>query len=276
MVPPPHRSEVNASVLRRVRALLAKAESTEFAEEAAALTAKANQLMATHAISAAMAEADSNSARGQVINVQIIIEAPYGKEKLRLLAAVAAPNRCRTVMGIGGEALQEMMANPDTQKQLDEAGAIATVFGYQSDIEIVQLLYTSLLVQAVSTMFGHGTVVDTEGVNRTRSFRHSFLVGFASTVTERLAEANQEAVEEAQKADGVTTGAVVPLLAARQEQVDQAMADMFPNLGRMRTTVSNHAGLAAGESAGALADIGASKIGSQGPAIGRHSSQVGS
>ena len=40
--------------LERVRALLAKAESTEFVEEAAALSAKAYELIATHAIDLAM------------------------------------------------------------------------------------------------------------------------------------------------------------------------------------------------------------------------------
>nr|MDT0667092.1 DUF2786 domain-containing protein [Micromonospora sp. DSM 115978] len=44
----PVRSAGDLRVLDRVRALLAKAESTEFTEEADALTAKAQQLIAQH------------------------------------------------------------------------------------------------------------------------------------------------------------------------------------------------------------------------------------
>ena len=68
IVPPPSRwttavSEVSradtaqpasARVLRRIRALLAKAESTEFPEEAEALTAKAQELMSAHAVDEAL------------------------------------------------------------------------------------------------------------------------------------------------------------------------------------------------------------------------------
>ena len=41
-------------ILDKVRALLAKAESTQYAEEAAAYTAKAQELIATHAIDIAV------------------------------------------------------------------------------------------------------------------------------------------------------------------------------------------------------------------------------
>ena len=75
LVPPPSawvagRSSPRASrpaedpLLERVRALLAKAESTSFPEEADALTAKAQELMARHAIDAAMLEGASVGATG--------------------------------------------------------------------------------------------------------------------------------------------------------------------------------------------------------------------
>jgi len=270
MEPSSGQPAIDQNILRRVRALLAKAESTSFAQEAAALTAKANQLMAAHAISRAMAEDNAvDGPPGRVVNVRIVIEAPYAKEKLRLLAAVAAPNRCRTVMGVGGDVLQEMRSDPEAMRQLVQAGAIATVFGYETDIEIVQVLYTSLLVQAVNTMLSHGSMVDIDGTNRTRSFRHSFLVGFASTVADRLEQANGLATQQADNDNSCSRPTVLPVLAARKEQVDEAVAEMFPTLGRMRTTYSNHDGLAAGQSAGSVADVGATRIGRQRRSIGQ-------
>ena len=73
LLPPPSRwgrlrrssprtaSTVDGRVLDKVRALLAKAESTEFEEEADALTAKAQELMARHAIDQAMVAAVTSS-----------------------------------------------------------------------------------------------------------------------------------------------------------------------------------------------------------------------
>ena len=69
LVPPPSRwgsararptAEPGADgdrALRRIRGLLAKAESTDFPEEAEALTAKAQELMTRHAVDAALLEA---------------------------------------------------------------------------------------------------------------------------------------------------------------------------------------------------------------------------
>ena len=48
------RSVVEPRILDKVRALLAKAESTEFPEEAEAYTAKAQELMARHRIDRAV------------------------------------------------------------------------------------------------------------------------------------------------------------------------------------------------------------------------------
>jgi len=258
---------VDSRTLERVRALLSKAESSAYPEEAAAFTAKANELMARHAISRAMADAETGS--GQVVNVRILIEAPYAKEKYRLLAAVAHPNRCRAVLGID-HTDTEVVADPTIAQHLSKSGAIVTMFGYESDIDIVQLLYTSLILQAVNTMLKHGSVTDLRGNNRTRSFRHSFLVGFASIVATRLQEVAHTAAGEAES-DSADSGtkSVLPVLADRENQVEHAVSNKFPSLRKLSTTVSNSSGLSAGQNAGATADIGTKNLGGRRPALKR-------
>lgn len=55
----PRTSRVDPRVLGRVRGLLAKAESTSFAAEAEALSAKAQELMTRHAIERAVLDAET-------------------------------------------------------------------------------------------------------------------------------------------------------------------------------------------------------------------------
>ncbi len=50
---------------------------------------------------------------------------------------------------------------------------LATVFGHEPDIAAVELLCTSLLVQADAAMAGAGRQVDALGRSRARSFRQS-------------------------------------------------------------------------------------------------------
>src|SRR5262249_11766348 len=127
----PFADTADPRILDKVRALLAKAESTGFAEEAEALTAKAQQLMARHSIDEALLAA-REGARDEPAGCRVGIDSPYELAKASLLDVVAGANRCRSVWA----------------KSL----GFATVIGFQPDLDAVELLYTSLLVQATSAM----------------------------------------------------------------------------------------------------------------------------
>lgn len=241
-------------VLAKVRALLAKAESTSYPEEAAALTAKANELIAAHAIDLALVE--ERTGRGEVESKMLFIDAPYPKEKFLLLSAAAQANSCRSILGIGEQGFQTLTAEGRLD-ELDASGEFAWLVGYKSDVESVELLFTSLLLQAVRVMVAQGSVTDWSGKNRTKSFRRSFLYGFAHTVGSRLEEATA-AVREA--ADDEHGGSVLPVLASRQEAVDEEVGELFPKLGNLQTSVSNYEGIRAGRTAGERADIGTTRL----------------
>src|SRR6185295_10188297 len=78
---------VDDSVLVKVRALLAQAESTSFEAEAEAFTAKAQELMARHAIDGALLWA--RSARDECpVTIRLPLDDPYVDIKSLLLQRV--------------------------------------------------------------------------------------------------------------------------------------------------------------------------------------------
>lgn len=244
-------------VLQKVRALLAKAESTTYAEEATALTAKAHELIAAHAIDIAMVQ--ERTGRGDIITKMLFIEAPYPKEKFLLLSAAARANNCRALLGLGSKGYATLR-DEERLEEMDAAGEFAWVVGYRSDLESVELLFTSLLLQAVNVMVGQGAVTDRSGKSRTKSFRRSFLVGFSTTIDHRLDEVRLRAAEVA---ESNTDAAVLPVLASRTAAVEGEMNEQFPQTKTLRTSISNARGVEAGMSAGRRADIGTSRIGAR-------------
>ncbi|WP_315971618.1 DUF2786 domain-containing protein, partial [Streptomyces buecherae] len=204
--------------LERVRALLAKAESTEFPEEAEALTAKAQQLMARHSIDEALLAAPDPARPGGPGALdddgpracRIGVEGPYESAKALLLDAVAEANRCQAVWSA--------------------EFAFSTVVGYPADLELVELLHTSLLVQATTAMRRAGDRHHAGGrARRTRDFRESFLIAYAGRIRERLAGAARQAEREAaHEAARERTADPLPVLAAREVSVGDAAERMFP------------------------------------------------
>lgn len=232
---PPSRRPQDTRVLEKVRALLAKAESTTFPEEAEALSAKAQELMARHAIDAAMVAAGAGTGAGDgPTGVRVPVDDPYAGAKSILLAEVAAANRCRAVWSKGF--------------------GFSTVLGFESDLAFVDVLYTSLLVQATSAMVAAGSQVDRSGRSRTRSFRQAFLLAYASRIGHRLREAEAASRSAAAAEYGE---ALLPVLADRTAAVKTAQAEAFPHLVSRSVTISNAAGWAAGAAAADLASLSA-------------------
>jgi uncharacterized protein DUF2786 len=208
LIPPPGTSpapaahvSVDGRVLDRVRALLAKAESTDFPAEAEAFSAKAQELISRHRID----EALTNRDRPEVVPFarRIGVDHPYENEKASLFDAVARANSCHTVWS-------------------PELG-FSTVFGFDADIDAVELLYTSLLVQANRAMARDEPA---KGKARIKAFRRSFLVAYAVRIGERL--------ETVARAEIARHTDLLPVLHGRDVQVRQAMHKVFPRTVRAR------------------------------------------
>jgi hypothetical protein len=231
----PDGPEVDPRILERVRALLAKAESTTYPDEAETFTAGAQALMARYRIAAAMVEARGERRRDGPSAVRVGIDAPYESAKVSLLTAVAVANRCRTVW--------------------TRSLGFCTAVGFAGDLDVVQTLFTSLLVQATRAMTREGPRVDGRGRSRTRAFRHAFLLAFAQRIGERLAEESSRQEHEAAAEPGGQQ--LLPVLAARGAEVDRTLAELFPHLRYSRSSgVSDAEGWASGRAAADLADVG--------------------
>ncbi len=212
-------------MLTRIRALLAKAEATGFPEEAEALSAKAQELMARHSIDEALldAQAPAKDAPGAC---RIGVEAPYEQAKAVLLDAVAGANHCRAVW--------------------NEAFGFSTVVGFEGDLEVVELLYTSLLVQATSAMTRAEAAQRAGGRRRTKTFRQSFLAAYAHRIGTRLAEAAETQV----------TDDLLPVLATREVAVTDRVDAMFPETTTTRLRgVTDEAGWTEGAEAADRAQV---------------------
>lgn len=226
-----HRG-VDQRVLSRVRALLAKAESTGFAEEAEALSAKAQELMTRHALERVVVEAGEDDEPDPATARRLWLDSPYLDAKALLVDAVASANRCRAVFSA-------------------KLGFV-TVLGDHVDLEIVELLATSLLVQATRAMLAGGSQVNRHGHSRTRSYRQSFLVAYASRIRERLSNATDEVTSDT-AAEAGEDSRLLPVLAARQRVVDELFEEMFPGLVHKPIAASNADGWRAGRAAADLA-----------------------
>ena len=220
----------------RVRALLAKAESTEFPEEAEALTAKAQELMAKYAIDQLAVDARRGRTRSQVTSRRFDLDVTYGSAKSSLLGATGEANRCKVIW------------SPSTK--------VATVFGFPEDLDATELLFTSLLTQATTAVL-HASPPGSHG-RSVRSFRHAFFIAYAARVGERLQEIARAAVEQGRLEHGDD---LLPALVRRDEAVDAAISDEFPKLRVRRQSISNGRGIQAGVSAADRADLGSTRIG---------------
>jgi len=218
----------DSRMLTRIRALLAKAEATGFPQEAEALSAKAQELMARHSIDEALLAARTH-AKDAPGACRIGVDPPYEAAKAVLLDAVADANRCRAVW--------------------NEALGFSTVVGFEPDLEAVELLYTSLLVQATAAMTKAEAAQRAGGRKRTKTFRQSFLAAYAHRIGDRLASAAEGQV-------AVSEGELLPVLAARDVAVADHMERMFPDTVTTRLRgVSDAAGWAEGAAAADRAEV---------------------
>lgn len=213
--------------LGRIRGLLAKAEATDYAEEAEALSAKAQELMARHSIDEALldrADGPGGGRPGGPSAVRIGIEGPYEQAKALLLDAVAAANRCQAVWAA-------------------DVG-FSTLVGFAPDLEAAEMLHTSLLLQATSAMHRAGddhhralkaqggTPVARGRSRRTRDFRQTFLVAYADRIRDRLAAATAAATASAGSDPAAPD--LRPVLAARHLAVEETTGALFPDTAPVR------------------------------------------
>ena len=232
-----------AKKLETIRSLLRKAEDPSVTPaEAEAFSGKAAQMMATHGIEVAMLEAaEAVEGRQQQVDQTLIslADETYRIYKITLLDAAATACHCKVIFG----------------------GTTAHVFGYDSDRDLVSMLYTSLLLQASHALLAEELPYG----DNIRSFTSAWWDGYSTRIEKRLMEslhtATQEAEQRSPGAELVVRQRAV--LAERASAVERAIHEVYPSVGTMSAPCggASSAGYAAGQRAGQNADLGSSRRG---------------
>lgn len=226
----------SSDILRRVRALLAKAEAEGTTPaEAEALSAKAEELITRYAIDAALLDASTEAHKRERPTVRTVpVPNPYSRPKRILLDRI-------------GQAFSVQCISYTPR----HGDAYCKLVGFPSDLDAVELLYDSLVLQAISAMLAEYV----PSWENTTSFRTSFLYAFATRVHKRVQENRRKATAES---GGPSTEIV---LRDRTSEVDAYVRVEFPHLRRTRGGGSSRRGRDAGDAAGRRADIGQSRLG---------------
>ncbi|HEY3471352.1 MAG TPA: DUF2786 domain-containing protein [Amycolatopsis sp.] len=222
--------------LERIRKLLAKAEDPAVTEaEAEAYNQKAAELVARYGIDQAMLAA-AGASTDEIGTLKIPMNDPYSRDKASLLTSVAYPMRCRTLLHRYGQKVESV-----------------TVFGYHSDLGRVELLFTSLLLQATTqlTRVRPGGFFPGESL---AAYRRTWLHGFARAVYDRLSNAEQEAVRTA------VQGSAELVVRDRAQMVQHAFDAEFGDLRSAAPRRLSGSGYLDGHDAGTKANLDPSAL----------------
>src|SRR6185369_4657719 len=204
--------------------------------EAEALTAKAAALIAKYGIDQAVL--DAREERPAAVGNRLVeLAAPYLREKAYLLHVVAAALRCRSIR------LERRAA--------DGLRVSVHLFGFESDVAGVELLFASLLVQAARGLLRE-PVPDGQ---QAAAWRRSWLIGFGAAVQQRFA-----AAEAASSAGEPAAPGTALVLADRERAVDLAVEAEYPDVRAGRRRRLSGGGYEAGSAAGQRADLGAVRV----------------
>lgn len=238
-------TEAPERLLDRVRKLLAQAEDDSVTPaEAQAFTAKAAELMAKYGIDRALLAADRPET-DQPADRMLDIDNPWAREKAHLLSGLASALRCQCIL-LGGT----------------RPGSRVHIFGFGSDIDRTDVLYTSVLIQMAHGLAGARVP---EWSSSPRAWRRSWLLGFATAVISRVREAEHGAVTAA-TAQGSQDGERTALVLADRSLIIRSQVESaYPVTRKARVTYSG-SGYRDGYSQGQRADIGTSRLS---PARGR-------
>jgi len=233
-------STPNTAKLETVRKLLAKAEAEGTTpQEAEALTAKAAELMARYGIDRARLGAlhpETDKPGSKIID----IDNPWAQVRAHLLAGISGAMGCQCVL-----------LSPKG------SGARIHVFGYESDLERADILYTSLLLQMAS---GLRQAARPAYVPSVRAWSRSWLLGFTTAVITRVKAAEENALGAARAEDEAAGGPSTALvLADRSLRVRNELSTAYPVTRKTRITYSGK-GYSDGYSKGQRADIGGKPV----------------
>lgn len=239
------KSHEHAHILKRIRTLLDLAGQPGNTEAEAELAMeKADKMIEKYHVDRALLEENTISAEGVLVR-NIRIKPAYAKEKGSLLAVLAKH--------FGVEAC--LLPDRTRTGQISYAkGTTVEVVGFERDLDLMEMLFDSLLRQIDSELPKAQPLNLKEDL---ATFRASWLLGFASKIMERLAAIRRQTTQQAES-DG-SSKALERALDARHGLVTALFRQRHPNIKRS-TTRSSGSGFDRGSFAAERADLGQPKL----------------
>lgn len=229
----------DAALIERVRKLFEKARSTDNPHEADAFAAKAAELVARHRLEPDQLEASGNGSRDLGVVELSIGRGAYTRARLALLTAIGDAHDVRVVFQARAE------------------GTVAFCAGHRTDLDVVEVMYTSLHQQAAAQMAG----IRKQTGAATQKYRRSFLFGFAERIGELLADARRDVERQASAARSSSAPSLEVVLRERTERVDDFVRSEW---GRVRSAKPAAAvgadGWRSGTKAAERADVGRARL----------------
>ena len=192
---------------------------------------------------------------------------PWARVRAHLLCGLADALRCQCVIlpRSASPAPGPCLSRPPRSALPPPAGAHPRsgpgsrihVFGFASDIERTDVLYTSLLLQMWQ---GLAAAEPPAWSRSTRAWRRSWLLGFATAVIARVRTAEQRAAQRAADAPAGSGPSAALVLADRTEIIERILRQAYPVTRTSRVTYSG-SGYGTGYAQGQRADIGTSRLG---------------
>lgn len=244
----------------KIAKLLRKAENTDVEAEAETFFAAAQRLMSKYAIDEAMlakARGENMQATEKIVQTRIIVKGRYRKPLAQLVIRIAEVNFCRPIYTYTSEKSAEALY----------------VNGFESDVERVKLLNTSLQLQAVGSMNRWWKTEKAEnplihGSRQGFYARRDYMFGFVRGVAEKLNiaadEAKKAAEETAEANEAGTSSGVALALRDKAAEVNDWIDQTYGKLGTKRGGNLRGSGTgarAAGTRAGRTANTGTTGIG---------------
>lgn len=248
----------------KIAKLLRKAESTS-PEEAEALFAKAQELMARYAITEQMLAYKRNESRTdeEITRDTIFIHSSYSRALFQVASSIAKANGCRVLIRKG--------------KDLMHTDCI--VIGYTSDIERTKMLNQSLQIQALHACNiwwrEHPYRQDLSAREKFKE-RRQFIFSFAHGLQNKLdaaTKAGQAAAADELRGKGhagVAEGMEL-VITSRKDAVEAYMDQSYDRLRKSRGNFAGGSSNASrsGHAAGLNSNIGQPTVGSEKGALNR-------
>lgn len=231
--------------------LLKKAETTT-PEEAEALTAKAAMLMQKYSIDRAMLNARTTGEKERIERVKIPFKGIYAMAYMSMMSSIARAY------------------DPSIQTYYDQwkqSDVTLTIVGFESDVQQLKVLLTSLQLQAVVALGAWWKTIDVPAKPMEKfKARRTFLKSFGWGAASRIGRARAGMVKEAEAA---TPGTGI-VLRDRALAVKEFLDTQVPGLKSVkdRTKPGGFGASAAGVQAGRNANTGDRQVDAGQRAIG--------